>query len=337
MSLPVDIFFNCLLSSSSSSYYSIPFLFSCRSCRGRDPANLSARSYFKMTFTFSDVITRIFFIRAVRAQRSVPIKIFVDGPKPLPTAPLHGGETDESAAAAFRHLVHTQHGRHHPTPCPIESSNHDISLLSLPPQKMDAPFLFHSSFCFFSFGREEFFRKEEMTESDKLIGSSICRTDESPVVESSSAQPELREASSSASTPPAARASSSSPTTRIRMSSAAETLGAVGGGSGSSGAATPAGGENEDAAWRNFNCFEHPLHAATNAMLNLGGASALSEDSAANSVGSILVSYEHHSYYGNKNPHQHHQPSHQHHSSSVGSLPPNSAHKDGKSMNELWP
>lgn len=121
------------------------------------------------------------------------------------------------------------------------------------------------------------------------------------------------------------------------MSSAAETLGAVGGGSGSSGVGVAAApGENEDAAWRNF-CYEHPLHAATSAMLNLGGASALSEDAAVNSVESILVSYEHH-YYPGKN--QHHHPSHQHHPS-INNLPPHSAniqtgHKDSKSMNELW-
>jgi hypothetical protein len=34
---------------------------------------------FFLLFLFSDVITRIFHRRAVRAQRSVPIKIFVDG------------------------------------------------------------------------------------------------------------------------------------------------------------------------------------------------------------------------------------------------------------------
>ena len=132
--------------------------------------------------------------------------------------------------------------------------------------------------------------------------------------------------------------SSSSSVTRIRMSSAAETLGAVGGGSGSSGAggaATPAG-ENEDAAWRNT-FYEHPLHAATNAMLHLGGGNALNEDSSVNSVGSVLVSYEHH-YYSNKSQH-HHQP-HQHHSL-INSLPVSSSVqsglKDGKSMNDLWP
>lgn len=138
--------------------------------------------------------------------------------------------------------------------------------------------------------------------------------------------------------PPLQTRPSSPSATPIRMSSAAETLGAVGGGSGgsgASGAATPAG-ENEDAAWRNF-CYEHPLHAATSAMLNLGGASALSEDTAVNSVGSILVStYEHH-YYPGKN--QNHHQSHQHHSS-VNNLPPISTsvpvHKDGKSMNEIW-
>lgn len=151
------------------------------------------------------------------------------------------------------------------------------------------------------------------------------------------------------------RPSSSSPrATPIRMSSAAETLGAVGGGSGSGGpasASTPATGENEDAAWRNF-CYEHPLHAATSAMLNLGGASALNEDSAVNSVGGILVStYDHHYYpaaaaaaaaaASSKNQHHQHQ-SHQQHHSSINNLPPLPAsvqpviHKDGKSMNELW-
>ncbi|XP_057364613.2 protein grainyhead-like isoform X2 [Daphnia carinata] len=135
------------------------------------------------------------------------------------------------------------------------------------------------------------------------------------------------------------RPSSSSPSvTRIRMSSAAETLGAVGGGSGSSGAggaATPTG-ENEDAAWRNT-FYEHPLHAATNAMLHLGGGNSLSEETSVNSVGSVLVSYEHH-YYPNKS--QHHHQSHQHHSL-INGLPISTSvqpgQKDGKSMNELWP
>ncbi|XP_046647530.1 protein grainyhead-like isoform X3 [Daphnia pulicaria] len=151
----------------------------------------------------------------------------------------------------------------------------------------------------------------------------------------------LKSGSRSRSSSPS-RASPSSPSspsvTRIRMSSAAETLGAVGGGSGSSGAggaATPAG-ENEDAAWRNT-FYEHPLHAATNAMLHLGGGNALNEDSSVNSVGSVLVSYEHH-YYPSKSQH-HHQP-HQHHSL-INSLPVSSSvqpgHKDGKSMNDLWP
>lgn len=135
------------------------------------------------------------------------------------------------------------------------------------------------------------------------------------------------------------------------MSSAAETLGAVGGGSGSSGSGSngssaPPVGESEDAAWRNF-CYEHPLHAATSAMLNLGGASALNEDAAVNSVGSILVSgtYDsHQSYYPATKGHHHHpahQQQHPHHQSSLNNLPPLSAavqpvHKDGKSMNELW-
>jgi len=56
--------------------------------------------------------------------------------------------------------------------------------------------------------------------------------------------------------------------------------GGGGGGSGSGGGGGGGGGgtrtgEGEDAAWRTF-CYEHPLHAATSAMLNLGGASALS-------------------------------------------------------------
>lgn len=145
--------------------------------------------------------------------------------------------------------------------------------------------------------------------------------------------------SSPTASPPATHPSSSP---RIRMSSAAETLGAVGGGSGSSGAggagsAPP--GENEDAAWRNF-CYEHPLHAATSAMLNLGGASSLSEDAAVNSVGSILVSTYEHQYYPGKGQ-QHHHPAHQQHHTSLNNLPPLPAsvqpvHKDGKSMNELW-
>jgi len=140
----------------------------------------------------------------------------------------------------------------------------------------------------------------------------------------------------------------------IRMSSAAETLGAGGGGSGStsgSGGATTAGSssvtESEDAAaWRNF-CYEHPLHAATSAMLNLGGASALSEDGAvggnnsSNSNSILVPTYEHHyAPYsgGNKSQQQHH---HQHTAhSSLSPLTTSSAHvahhKDDKSMNEIW-
>lgn len=123
------------------------------------------------------------------------------------------------------------------------------------------------------------------------------------------------------------------------MSSAAETLGAVGGGSGGSsgaGGASTAASENEDAAWRNT-FYEHPLHAATNAMLHLGGGNSLSEETSVNSVGSVLVSYEHH-YYPSKS--QHHHQSHQHHSL-INGLPISSSvqpgHKDGKSMNDLWP
>lgn len=138
---------------------------------------------------------------------------------------------------------------------------------------------------------------------------------------------------------PSRRSSSSPSVTRIRMSSAAETLGAVGGGSGGSsgaGGASTAASENEDAAWRNT-FYEHPLHAATNAMLHLGGGNSLSEETSVNSVGSVLVSYEHH-YYPSKS--QHHHQSHQHHSL-INGLPISSSvqpgHKDGKSMNDLWP
>ncbi|KZS21841.1 Grainyhead 1-like protein [Daphnia magna] len=138
---------------------------------------------------------------------------------------------------------------------------------------------------------------------------------------------------------PSRRSSSSPSVTRIRMSSAAETLGAVGGGSGGSsgaGGASTATSENEDAAWRNT-FYEHPLHAATNAMLHLGGGNSLSEETSVNSVGSVLVSYEHH-YYPSKS--QHHHQSHQHHSL-INGLPISSSvqpgHKDGKSMNDLWP
>lgn len=204
-----------------------------------------------------------------------------------------------------------------------------------------------------------------------LIGSSReseqqCRSSPSSVNVGQLSMPQVLGSGSrtvSCKSPPSrsspVRPSSSSPrATPIRMSSAAETLGAVGGGSGSGGPAsvsTPAAGENEDAAWRNF-CYEHPLHAATSAMLNLGGASALNEDAAVNSVGSILVStYDHHYYpaaaaaaaaaASSKNQHhqhQSHQQQQQQHHSSINNLPPLPAsvqpviHKDGKSMNELW-
>lgn len=123
---------------------------------------------------------------------------------------------------------------------------------------------------------------------------------------------------------------SNSPEALIRMSST-ETLGAVGGG-GSGGSSGTGSGENEDTAWRNF-CYEHPLHAATSAMLNLGGASALNEDVTVSSVG--LVPYEH--YYSNKSQHQHHS---QHHHLANQLLPTlataQANHKEDKPMNEIW-
>lgn len=119
--------------------------------------------------------------------------------------------------------------------------------------------------------------------------------------------------------------------------SSTETLGAVGGGGSSGSGATGATVENEDSAWRNF-CYEHPLHAATSAMLNLGGASALNEDVTVGSVGSILVPYEH--YYSSKG-HQHsthHSHSQLHLTNQLPILAPTTQlnHKEDKPMNEIW-
>ena len=144
--------------------------------------------------------------------------------------------------------------------------------------------------------------------------------------------PSLRRSSiSSATSVRLPTVNSSSPSeTVIRMSST-ETLGAVGGG-GSGGSSGTGSGENEDSAWRNF-CYEHPLHAATSAMLNLGGASALNEDAAVNSVG--LVPYEH--YYSNKSQQHQHHSQHHHLANQLPSLATAQAnHKEDKPMNEVW-
>ena len=77
-------------------------------------------------------------------------------------------------------------------------------------------------------------------------------------------------------------------------------------------------GTGEDTSWRSF-CYEHPLHAATSAMLNLSeGAEESAPGNAANFHEQYLQSKFH---------------AHNPGAYSVVHYP----HKDAKSSNDLWP